>query len=959
MASQLDASNFDASLGCLISSELDGLAAQLSSVAAIASNERQAILQAAREALLAVLHAKLCRTLVLELNAARLDGLLSGDTPEDRWRHFLRISSEPSFWEGLSGQYPTLRRRVSCIVANRCRATHAFASAWASDRHIVETLGFGPELAGVEFGAGDSHNAGRTVAILTDSQGRRLVYKPRSLAIDHALRSFVASLSDDHSSPLDIDVPEVMDRGAHGWARFVPHRYASADELPSFYTGIGHWLAIMRLLGGSDLHAENLIANGPHPVVVDCETLFTPQVPPTPSGLGAAPDKATALLSGSVLNVGLLPGRGSGLGWRGVDTSALGMLPGQQPRVSQVGLIKAGTDEAYIGMTTVELPVSRNHPSPNPELANHWPRVINGFEEMNATLRRLDRDGQLIERLKVFEDSTVRVVVRATEVYAEIGRMLWHPVSLHREAEARDRATGLLSKMADNVAIAPGEAAVIDAEIDDLMEGDIPYFFTPVRGERLNGPRGTRWLDCPDLLGSAVRAWRDADLDLDKRTIQASLVGAYLNDGWVPSEDTLRPARIDTGALDARRRHLAGRIMRDIAGSAIHGEDGTVTWIAPSLSPAGWAVQPLQADLYNGISGIAVLAAAYLHEVEAGRADEIDGVEPLLQGTLKTLSMAEDKLERQVRNKTLIRPPQVGGYIGLGSQVWARTLLYQIGCKDPDNLHRAEAMAALMSSAASHDAIYDVLGGSAGGIVPLLILSGITGDATHIETACVLADVLARSAACDQRGTFWPGEQWPKGVGGFAHGATGIGWSLAHLARITGEQRHAQLADGAFRFEDSLFLPDEEGWADLRFETPTGPKSAAAWCHGSVGIGLSRVDLDPGFSRPATRHSLRMAANSTWSRGFGWNHTPCHGDVGAWELMELALQHAEAPAGLTRDTLLGLVLGSIEEHGACSGFVRDTVAPGLLPGIGGIAYQLLRMHPETDLPSILVPRPPS
>jgi lantibiotic modifying enzyme len=75
--------------------------------------------------------------------------------------------------------------------------------------------------------------------------------------------------------------------------------------------------------------------------------------------------------------------------------------------------------------------------------------------------------------------------------------------------------------------------------------------------------------------------------------------------------------------------------------------------------------------------------------------------------------------------------------------------------------------------------------------------------------------------------------------------------------------------------------------------------------------------------------------------------------------MELALQHAEAPAGLTRDTLLGLVLGSIEEHGACSGFVRDTVAPGLLPGIGGIAYQLLRMHPETDLPSILVPRPPS
>ena len=39
-------------------------------------------------------------------------------------------------------------------------------------------------------------------------------------------------------------------------------------------------LSLMRLLSGSDLHAENLIAHGPHPVVVDCETLFTPKPQP-------------------------------------------------------------------------------------------------------------------------------------------------------------------------------------------------------------------------------------------------------------------------------------------------------------------------------------------------------------------------------------------------------------------------------------------------------------------------------------------------------------------------------------------------------------------------------------------------------------------------------------------------------------------------------------------------------
>jgi lantibiotic modifying enzyme len=33
--------------------------------------------------------------------------------------------------------------------------------------------------------------------------------------------------------------------------------------------------------------------------------------------------------------------------------------------------------------------------------------------------------------------------------------------------------------------------------------------------------------------------------------------------------------------------------------------------------------------------------------------------------------------------------------------------------------------------------------------------------------------------------------------------------------------------------------------------------------------------------------------------------------------------------------------------------VRDTFSPGLLSGVGGIAYQLLRAHPQSRLPSML------
>ena len=153
--------------------------------------------------------------------------------------------------------------------------------------------GGGPgELRELTFGAGDSHRKGRTVAIVRTEAGR-LVYKPRSLVIDIALHNFIGLLPEGHGNGLVNCVPAALDFDDHGWGEFIAHRYASGPaELKDFYHEIGQWLAIMRLLGGNDLHAENLIANGRHPVIVDCETLFVPKIPPSPSGYGHALDRA-------------------------------------------------------------------------------------------------------------------------------------------------------------------------------------------------------------------------------------------------------------------------------------------------------------------------------------------------------------------------------------------------------------------------------------------------------------------------------------------------------------------------------------------------------------------------------------------------------------------------------------------------------------------------------------------
>src|SRR5688572_5997921 len=136
--------HFDRSLGCLVSPALDELATQLSFVEGLSPRERDVITEATRESLYTLLHSKVSRLLVLELNAARVTGRLSGENSEQRWQQFLDLSSQRSFWDDLVTHYPALSR-VDAIVRNRCMATLRFAKRWTTDRCRSEERRVGKE----------------------------------------------------------------------------------------------------------------------------------------------------------------------------------------------------------------------------------------------------------------------------------------------------------------------------------------------------------------------------------------------------------------------------------------------------------------------------------------------------------------------------------------------------------------------------------------------------------------------------------------------------------------------------------------------------------------------------------------------------------------------------------------------------------------------------------------------
>ncbi|WP_235030356.1 type 2 lanthipeptide synthetase LanM family protein [Nonomuraea solani] len=938
------AGEFDPPLDSLIGPALADLEARLGSLTGLAPAERGAILTGATLSVEEEVRRKITRVLVLEVNAARLSGRLTAANPAARWEEWKRSVAEPAFWHDLAAPYPAMMARLMTVVRHRCAAAGRLAERFAEDRSLLATLPGAPSgaLERVEFGAGDSHRGGQTVVVLHGEDGR-VIYKPRSLAVDAVLADLLT-----HLGVSTMRVPAVVTRQGYGWAEHIGHRHCADDgELRAFYRGMGHWLALMRLLGGSDLHAENLIAAGPHPVVVDCESLFTPHATARPSGYGHAFDLAVDLVNTSVMRTGLLPGRGVALGWRGVDMSAAGALPGQQPRIELPVVLDAGTDSPRMGTEQVELPLAANHPSPEPVLGRYWDLIIAGFDELDDRLAELDGSGKLEPLLAAFADCPVRAVLRATEAYAELSRMLWHPAALHDEAPARAKAAALLAKMSENVPGAPGDPVIIAAEVDELCHGDIPMFDTTPRVGMLTGPAGTRCGPESDLVADAVARWRARDHGLDRGVAQAALVSAYLNEGWMPDLEQLSPGLVRTDRLEPRRRAAAAGLLKAVLDGAVRGADGTVTWITPVLNLTGWAVQPLSLDVYGGAHGLAILLTAYTREATPGRAEKIDELDPLLAAVLRTIRVTEDRDAARRREGMRLRPEPPGAYLGIASQVWSWLLLRRFGVVGEEALTRARALAELLPESIEADDSYDLLSGMAGAIVPLLRLSEATGETRWAELARSIGTRLAGLAEHRAGGVCWPSPRFPQGLGGLAHGATGIGWALARLAESTGGP--GDLAEAAFAYEESLYDQGQRGWLDLRNDGFT----AKAWCHGAGGIGIVAADRLAREGGARWRDRLARAAASCWTGGIGWNHTLCHGDLGCWEAIELARAAGVAP--VERERLDAHLLGSLEVNGPVSGLARDAFAPGLMPGLGGVAYQLLRMHPSCELPSVLLP----
>ena len=378
----------------------------------------------------------------------------------------------------LFEEKPVLLRLIAVMTRQWIDTSRAFLVRLYADLAVVrrEMLGTGADsrVDQIEGGLSDPHNGGNSVLIVGFEDGARVVYKPKDLRLDAAWHAMVERL-DRGGAPIELRAVRAIARDGYGWTEFIEHAgCADAEGCKRFFRRAGAWLALFHCFAGADMHQENMIAAGEHPVPIDLEMILQASAEERKTeGIEAqAFAAAMDIISNSVLMVGLLPAYGRSpenkifaiggmisdwtsrtkLAWKGINSDTMRPVKKKEAGKAIPNLPHIGGCYAKFG--------------------DHIDDFVSGFEDYAKFLWNYSKGPGQGGLFDGFAAAQVRKVVRHTRFYYML---------LHRLKDHRSMDDGVMwSAQADFL------ARLVD------WEKDIDPMWPLQRAERSTSPRVER-----------------------------------------------------------------------------------------------------------------------------------------------------------------------------------------------------------------------------------------------------------------------------------------------------------------------------------------------------------------------------------------------------------------------------------------------------------------------------------
>lgn len=855
---------------------------------------------------------------------------------------------------------PVLLRLLAVVVRQWIETSHKFIQSLDADlptiRRNILTSNVKSLVAKIEGGLSDPHNGGYSVQIVTFMDGSRVVYKPKNLRVELAWHRLVERLN-RAGAPIELKTARALAHDGYGWAEFINHTgCADLDGCKRYFRRAGAWLALFHCFAANDMHQENIIAAGDHPVPIDLETILQ-----TPAGKeastepeGAAFDTATEKLANSIMMVGLLPVYG-----RSPENKvfAMGGLTANWNSKIKIKWDNINTDEMRPTRLKEASDANSNLPHVDgryAKLGDYIDDFVSGFEDYARFLLRYNTDTKHGGMYDGFDGVVVRKIIRATRFYSML---------LQRLKDYRTMDDGVLwSAQADFIArLAEWEKdtdsfwPLLRIERSDLLTLNIPHFVSPSDGNEIRAATGfvirSEVGSGLDLARTRFQSFGEDEINWQIEVIRENtraLTQSGEKAAAVPAPKPVLHSGAAMAPVQATFIREADKIAEVLSARAIRRGPGAA-WIGLDwLGDAEvFQLACLGPDLYNGASGIAVFLAAHA---------AVTGHKP--SGELARAGISYLRKNLGSRNAArMARSLGVGGATGLGSIVYALTVMARC-LRDDSLLADAHVAAELFTDdLIAADRQLDIIGGSAGAILCLLRLyrDGKSDAVLRCATRCG-EHLIAQSRLGQTGRRCWVGQgSGERALNGMSHGAAGFAYALASLSTATGREEFAQAASECIEFENSSYNAERSNWPDLRGgDEPTWP---CQWCHGATGIGLARIATArrSGMKTPGIVRDIHFAVEGARSAQPATVDTLCCGTLGSVELF------CEASSILGRSELRELALRRLTEvfsAAASRGDYRWNSGKGqfnlgLFRGQSGVGYTALR-RVDDSLPNVLI-----
>jgi type 2 lantibiotic biosynthesis protein LanM len=914
---------------------------------------RRMLLNGLTDLCAAPLYERFARARAGEKNAS--DVLLPDrNSGTSRYQRFVADMKAGGF-RSLFEEKPVLLRLIATLTRQWIDSSREFASRLDADLETLRRDFLQSEtdarVARIDGGVSDRHNGGRSVLIVTFEDGARIVYKPKDLRLDVAWHDLIARLNGS-APPLELRAVRAIARKNYGWTEFIDHTGCADPTGPErFFRRAGAWLALFHCFVATDMHQENIIAAGDHPVPIDLETILQTSAagPKAQDGEGAALDAAADLIANSVMRVGLLPAYG-----RSPDNSvfAMGGLTSDWNTKIQLAWTDINTDEMrpakkkLVGNTNPNLPHVGGRYA---KFGEHFDAFISGFEDYANFLADRTRATDQWDLFAGFAGVPVRKVVRPTRFYS----MLLQRLKNHRIMEdgaVWSAEADFIARLSDWEASADASWPFHRAERAALVTLNVPHFVLPSDGDEIR-----------DMTGMGARSASPSGLDrararmrsFDAKEIawQSEVIRANAEPpkpaGTAKAQEFAALTDLSAATIGGIFVSEADRFAADLAARAIRREGGAA-WIGLDwLGDAEvYQLVCLGPDLYNGVSGIGVFLAAHA---------QVTGHAPSADLALAGVAHLRNRLKNR-NSARFARSLGIGGAAGLGSLVYALSVMSK-SLRDDKLLADAYVASQLMTDdLIAGDKRLDVIGGSAGAILSLLRLYRDTRADDVLIRAVRCGEHLMRQDRFGPKGSrSWVGQGFgTQGLNGMSHGAAGFAYALASLAFETGREEFELAASECIAFENSSYDADRQNWPDRRIEGQPG--WPCQWCHGAPGIGLARAGLlKRGVMDVALLQSdIRNALAGTEQGWRGKVDTLCCGAIGS---VEFFCEAGEALERLDVREIAAQRLASVVQAASVAGDYRWNSGKqqfnlGLFRGIAGVGYTLLR-RVDNRLPNIL------